>query len=394
MPRPRLRPLLLALLAAGLAPAANAAIPLGEVAGAKLSFEGLIQADGNWYDNDVADLGGNAESALRRAELALKGKGPGTLEWAAGYDAKAEKWLDVNLKAKPADGHALQIGQFKQPNSMEELGSTKHNDFVSKAAVANTWAVSRRLGASYAISGSGWGVTASVFSRELTRGGGEGPGVGLRGTWAPLNAGAQTLHLGLSYASYQAELATADNAQRWRARPQADLAAVRLVDTGVLTDADKVRTLGLEVALLQGPIKLQGEWMRNTTTRNASLPDFNGSGAYASAVWNVTGETWGYKNGLPGTPSPAGNGLLQLGLRYDTLDLDDGRIATTLPASISGILGGQMDAWTVGANYYWQSNLKLALNYVKVQTEKYRASRAAKIQDNPSIVELRAQLHW
>ena len=119
--------------------------------------------------------------------------------------------------------------------------------------------------------------------------------------------------------------------------------------------------------------------MRNTTTRNASLPDFNGSGAYASAVWNVTGETWGYKSGVPTTPLPnePGSGMWQLGVRYDTIKLDD-----------APVLGGKMDAWTVGANWYWRSNFKVSLNHVMVDSTRRG------VEDNPSITEARFQFYW
>ena len=65
----------------------------------------------------------------------LKGKGPGNFEWVLGYDAKADKWLDVNVKYKFGGNanHFIQVGQYKQPNSLEELSSTKNNDFISKS---------------------------------------------------------------------------------------------------------------------------------------------------------------------------------------------------------------------------------------------------------------------
>ena len=381
----RMRPLALPLLAALAAPAARAELPLGKAGGTTLGFEGLLQADATWFDNDLAALGASPESALRRAELVLKAKGPGGLEGVVGYDAKSRKWLDVNLKSKLAGGQSLQLGQFKQPLGLEELTSTKHNDFISKAAATNTFAVSRRLGAAYAVAGKGWGATASAFSRELTRDGAVGAGFALRGSWAPLHGNGRTLHLGLAHAGYHAELPGNPDAQRWRARPQADLAAARLVDTGTLANADRVGTTGLEAMWLQGPLKLQGEFMRGNTRRYAGLPDFTAHGAYASAVWNATGEAWGYKNGLPAVPAAAAPdaGMLQLGLRYDTVDLDDGPVR-----------GGHMDAWTIGANYYWQANVKLALNYVKADSRKYHASTGAEVRDAPDMVELRAQLHW
>ena len=67
--------------------------------------------------------------------------------------------------------------------------------------------------------------------------------------------------------------------------------------------------------------------------------------------------------------------MWQVGLRYDTIDLNDGTVipgATPTAASrIDGVLGGEMDTWTVGVNWYWRSNFKFMLNYVKVDSSRY-----------------------
>ena len=147
------RILSVALLAAIAAPAAHAEVPIDVIAGSEISFEGLLQADANWFHSDIRNLNGDAQDGskqdaeLRRAELILKGKGPGNIEWVIGYDAKADKWLDTNLKYKLGGNanHYLQVGQYKQPNSLEELSSTKNNDFVSKAMITNTWADKKSL---------------------------------------------------------------------------------------------------------------------------------------------------------------------------------------------------------------------------------------------------------
>ena len=223
--------LTLALLAALAAPAAHAEIAIDFIGGSELTFEGLVQVDGNWFNSDVANLNGDgydgadSDNELRRAELILKGKGPSNFEWTLGYDAKADKYLDVNTKYKFGGNgnHYLQVGQFKQPNSMEELSSTRFNDFISKATITNTWAVGRRVGAAYGVGDANWSVTGSVFGRELTRNLGAGNGFGVRGTWAPVNEAGNILHLGLSYARYDAELGAVGNnvkdSARWRARP-------------------------------------------------------------------------------------------------------------------------------------------------------------------------------
>jgi phosphate-selective porin OprO/OprP len=417
-----------ALLAALVAPAAHAEIALDVIGGSEISFEGLVQADYNDFNSDFANLNGDspdgtsADNELRRAELVLKGKGPGNFEWVIGYDAKADKWLDVNAKYKLGGNgnHFFQLGQFKQPNSLEELSSTKNNDFISKAMVTNTFGVARRLGAAYRYGDNDWGVTASYFTRELTEHPAptpHGPGYGVRGNWAPLNDKGSILHFGLSYVDYD----TFQDTVRLRARPDADLAGQRLVDTGNMTNADRQKTIGGEAMWVTGPVKLQGEYMQSKVERyfngNAlQSHDFDGNSWYVSGLWNITGETWGYKDGVPTTPLPdnPGSGMWQVGLRYDTIDLNDGTAipgATPTAASrVDGVLGGEMDTWTVGVNWYWRSNFKFMLNYVKVDSSRYFVRTPAapyavnpadnnvlvnrEIDDNPDILEARVQFYW
>lgn len=376
--------LTLALLAAVAAPAAHAEVAIDVIGGSEVSLEGLIQVDGNWFDNDLADLNGvgangdDSEFELRRAEIVLKGKGPGNFEWVMGYDAKADKFLDTNIKYKIGGNgnHFLQVGQYKQPNSMEELSSTKNNDFISKATVTNTYAVARRLGVAYGYGTSDWSVTASYFGRELTRNLAHGPGYGLRGTWAPINESGNLLHLGVAYVNYD----TPADTFRLRARPNADLATVRLVDGGNMTDTDRIATTSIEGAWVHGPFKLQGEYYTSDVQRyRAGSSDYTSTGAYVSGLWNITGETWGYKGGVITTPGPnePASGMWQLGLRYDTIDLNDGNVQ-----------GGDMDIVTAGVNWYWRSNFKFMVNYVKVTSERNGLS------DDPNILEARAQFFW
>ena len=84
--------------------------------------------------------------------------------------------------------------------------------------------------------------------------------------------------------------------------------------------------------------------------------------------------------------------MWQLGLRYDTIDLDDGNLVPgatpTAAPTVFGVLGGEMDTWTVGVNWYWRSNFKFMLNYVKVEQEK------GVLEDNPDVIEARVQFYW
>lgn len=373
--------LLAAAIVAGLSTPALAEITIDVVGGSEVSLEGLVQFDYNQFDSDVVRLNGDAldgseaDSELRRAEIVLKGKGPGMFNWVVGYDAKADKFLDTNVQYRFSGATTLTVGQYKQPNSLEELSSTKNNDFISKAMVTNTFGVARRLGAALSTGGDNWTLTGSVFGRELTRNLAHGSGYGARFTWMPVKEDGRMLHLGLSAVDYDTDADTV----RIRTRPQADLAAQRLVDTGNLVASDRQQTLGVEGLWVEGPVKVQAEYMRSNIDRYHAAGDFTGDSWYVSGLWNVTGETWGYKNGVvtTGGPNEPASGMWQLGLRYDTIDLDDG-----------SVLGGQMDSWTAGVNWYWRSNYKFALNYVMVNSDRRG------ISDDPSILEARVQLFW
>jgi phosphate-selective porin OprO/OprP len=236
------------------------------------------------------------------------------------------------------------------------------------------------MGVALATGGENWSVTGSAFDRELTRNLANGQGYGLRGTFAPINESGRLLHLGASYVNYAAEDALGDGNARFRVRPDADLASKRLVDSGAFSDADRIGTLGGEAVWVHGPVKLQAEMMRTNVGRD-SHPDFGFDSWYVSALWNVKGETWGYKNGVVTTslPEDPAAGMWQVGARFDHVDLND-----------DGVFGGKESNWTLGANYYWRSNFKFALNYVKVDSEK----GAIPLHDDPSILEFRAQLYW
>jgi phosphate-selective porin OprO/OprP len=388
--------LALALLAAVVSPAAHAEIAIDVIGGSEVSFEGLVQADFYSFDSDTIDYGADTVGTdvdgdeqlqeLRRAELVLKGKGPGNIEWVLGYDAKDDKWLDVNAKYKFGNNanHFIQFGQFKQPGAtMEELSSTKNNDFISKSSITNSLGTPRRLGVQYNYGDVNWGLTGSFFGRELTRNREHGSGYALRGYWAPINEAGSIFHIGASFLDKDTD---ADGI-RLRARPMADMVPTRFVDTGssrtsdssLNNRTDRASVLGLEGLWVHGPFKVQGEYMKADVQRTDGLDDFDGDGFYVSGLWNITGETWGYKAGVPTTnlPDDPSKGLWQLGLRYDTIDLTDGIV-----------VGGEMDSVTAGVNWYWRSNFKFMVDYVMVNQEK------GVLEDNPNVLEARMQFYW
>jgi phosphate-selective porin OprO/OprP len=370
LPLNRFAPALLLLAATP----ALAEVPIDVIADTELFVDGLFQADTNVFDSDIVQF--KDDSEMRRAEIIFRGKHVSGLEFMAGYDPKADKWLDLSVKGRINAISTWRVGQFKQPNSLEELGSTRNNDFIAKALVTNTFGLARRQGVELATEGRNWTVTGTWFGRELTRNLARGTGYAARGTWAPMleldeSGNADFLHLGLSAVSMD----TYADTLRLRARPGADLTPIRLVDTGNITTADHMTTIGLEAAWGNGPLLVQGEAYQARVQRTVG-EDFDASGWYVHGLWTITGEKHGYKSGTITTPLPNDplKGSWQVGLRYDSLDLDD------------VVRGGEEQNLTLGVNWYWRTNFKFMANYVDVRTERRG------IEDNPSVLELRAQM--
>lgn len=373
-----------------LACSARADLTVDVIGPTDVTFEGLFQADKNYFNNDfnridrrlltAAERSSQTlidDAGMRRAELILKGRTLVT-DWSVAYEARANRWLDVYFRQRIGSFSNWRVGQFKQNNSLEELAATRHNDFVSKASTTSAFAIARRLGAEVATGGDPWTLTGSWFARELSNNGQKSDGYSVRGTYAPImqvtppdNDAEQVLHLGLSLVGFD----PSKNTQRINIRPEADLANIRLIDTLNLTNATDARQLGVEAMWMQGPLKLSGEFVDANFQRSAN-PDYSASSWYVSGVYNLTGEKFRYKTGIYTVPIPAAEiGMWQVGARYSHIDANDDLVK-----------GGEQDVATLGVNWYWRLNFKFMLDYSLVTSE-----RGAFVND-PNVLELRAQM--
>lgn len=391
------RTLLAASLATAIASPAFAEVPIDVIGNTELYFDALLHFDAYQYSQDISRADGLALTAgqitantltnngqMRRGELILRGKTL-TGDWQIGYDTVGSRgtgrngrWLDVNYRGRINADSTYRIGQFKQPNSLEELTSTRSNEFISKAMITNAFGVARRVGAEYQYSTPSITATATWFSREINVNQRVGSGWGSRLTWAPIVDAekGEALHFGLSAVRIDA----LNNRYSLSSRPQADITNVNTV-TASLTDADNTTIVGAEGMYFNGPFKIMGEYMTSTTARNGAAPDFKSDGWYVSGLYTLGDDKFGYRGGVYTTALPTDPvaGLWQLAARYDRLDANDG-----------AVFGGAQSAFTVGANWYIRSNFRLSLNYVMVDSE--RVQSGVLINNNPNILELRGQI--
>ncbi len=367
--------------------------------GFKFKPRGRLHLDTAFHDEDVQDLGDGTR--FRRARLGFEGTVFKNFNYLFEYDFAGVGGVDDGTRGirdafvtytgfKPVN---ITVGNFKEPFSLEQLTSTNSTSFVERS-LADTFAPARHIGAQVNTSGEWWSAAAGVFGEtpegDVTLEGDEGWDFTGRLTAVPFNQPERILHIGAA-GRYHVPNDSA-NALRFRARPEANVTDVRLVDTGVLTGAlttvNDFQSYGLEAAGVYGPFSVQGEYIKTSVDRDAGS-DLDFDSWYVFGSWFLTGESRPYKvsTGVfdrinpKGIVGKGGYGAWELLARYSGIDLNDGVFT-----------GGAQKNLTLGINWYLTSNIRLQGNYIKV----LEVDRPGNIADNdePDIFILRTAIDY
>jgi phosphate-selective porin OprO and OprP len=153
-------------------------------------------------------------------------------------------------------------------------------------------------------------------------------------------------------------------------RPELRLDPTTIVTTGALAGVSGAQVYSAEAAGTYGPLFFQGEyfWYNVDRTAFVPLPSVNFQGGYAEASYVLTGEAHRYNPGaaayggiVPVNPfslTGGGWGAWEIAGRFSTIDLND-RLAAA-----NGVAGGRQTVYTVGLNWYANSNVRLMFNYL------------------------------
>ncbi len=351
--------------------------------GTELAATGNIAYDWNNFSGDIE----NAD-AVRRKEFGATLKKKGVYDAFVYYDFQSDTWLDVffRLESKAVFGQDIgkfRFGYVKTPVGLDANTSSRAGSFLEFAMPVQAFYPGRRTGVDWLMERPAYLLQAGVYGGKDLQGDNPGTMQAVRAVWTPVKAEANVLHLGLALSQ--------ENPRGWRdgrdvhheatarlrARPEAGLTDLRLVDSGALTTVDRINRAGLEGIWIRGPFSLQGEALQATISREGK-PDYTGNGQYLAASWVLTGESRPYAAGAVANIKPAREyGAVELLARYSRLDLDD-----------ADVLGGRQNDLTVGANWYLTTHFKFQANYVKVD-----ASRAG-VRSRPEIFEVRAQMQF
>lgn len=319
----------------------------------------------------------------------------------------------------------IRLGHFKEPFGLENMTSARNLVFMERS-LADTLTPARGVGVSLADTVCGERLTWNVgtfFDTASVEKIGESQAVSLVGRVTGVavrnDEKRELLHLGISPG-----LRSLKSVHRYEARPEVN-SAPRYLDTGDFS-ADAMLLLNVESAYSKGPLLLQGEcvwarvsggmraegvtlndiaeeasvrfpkltrwlqghsgWQRPSDSVLWKIPfdltargDFNFFGLYGQISYILTGEHRPYdaSSGLFGAPVPvhpfslrgfSGLGSWEVAARLSRLDLADAYMD-----------GGRETNVTLGINWYLNSNMRMAFNYVhgKIDRDVYEGSMDA-----------------
>jgi phosphate-selective porin OprO/OprP len=367
----------------------------------KLKFGGRLHYDFAWMG------GGDAEARVgeiadgfqtRRAYLYVSGDLGEKVgfkweyDWSTGAAVAQDVYLE--LKQLPVVG-ALRLGYFKEPFSLEYLGSDNYLTFLERG-LPNVLVPARNGGAMIHNNALDQRLTwaAGIFRDTNQADGAQGQADGqyaftTRITGLPWyeDDGKRLFHLGTSFS-----VRHTDGNVRYRARPEANLAPF-FIDTGNYFTRD-ICLYGAEGALVLGPFHTEAEYIAanmaadNNVARAGNQPDPTYHGYYIQAGYFLTGETRPYKKSegvfdrvKPLKPyTQGGPGAWEVAGRLSYLDLDDDRID-----------GGKLWNYTLGINWYLHSNVRLMWNYIRSRTD---VGPGADTRADADIFMMRAQVDF
>lgn len=397
----------------------------------KFAINGRVQADYRTFSetnsNNAADTWD-----IRRAYLGAKGTFFGNYDFEVTYNGAGAATSDLYqawLNARYWDAVQVKIGQYKQPFSMEELGSSRFINFTERSYVTQLVpGVDRGIqvhgvptkGITYAVGMfNGIGVNRG---QNATEGSVEADGKSYTGrvtaNFAELMGTKDAVfHLGAAYSNSRENGDVNAVSIRTEGRGTNILTTQAFTAIGATNRGYDLKRTGLEAAAAYGPFKFQSEYIKakfepdanNLLMAGATAGQDYEIKAYNAAVtWMITGESYAdtYKEGMFGgrmkpknefvAPGAPGFGAWELGLRYSKFDASDFNTAA-MTADVFNATGAngefnEAKSYTFGLKWIPNGNVRYLLNYVKTDMECVTGFTCT--DDEEKAINLRAQLDF
>jgi phosphate-selective porin OprO/OprP len=343
----------------------------------RLYFDGGI-----FFDKDAYNPIGNGLT-VRRARIAVKANlyhnwyGEVDLDFAN----SVVELKDVYVKySNDADNFNIKAGHFKEGFSMETTTTSRYLTFMERSLVSK-FAPSRHLGVQTNYISDRVLLTGGihfntigeseevVFSQNANKDFGKDEGYSLTGrvVFRPLLAENKFIHIGTA-ASYRTPKTTAEvpDSYRFSTRSISTINRKKYLDTDDIINVKSNVLWNVEVAGASKNLMFQAEYISDFIKRkNDSDPNVSLNGFYAQAGILLNGAKYNYNRNegeFTQISRRDGKGALEFDVRFDYIDLNDEEAL---------VFGGGANAYTLGLNYHFNSNVKFMLNYSYLNHDRY-----------------------
>ncbi len=246
------------------------------------------------------------------------------------------------------------------------------------------FAVGRRMGLEVAKWDDNYRVAASVFGNDVDEfqkdTEDETFNYSARVNYTPIHTDDSVLLLGTSAALRNTLWGFGD--VRFKTKFESNVADIKFVDTGVISNVDNYKLFGGEMAYVNKRFYAQTEYTATSLNRLNDLEDLSFSGGYIYGAFFLTDDTHPYDSNSAefGKVRPSSkSGAWEVAARFSTVDMDDGDVT-----------GGSSDSITLGVNYYANANIRIYLNYGMVDNNETADSKGSLVGDDDfSYVQMR-----
>jgi len=344
-------------------------------------MDNRVQLDAAVFSNDVYNPIGNGLT-IRRARIAFK-----AVLWNNWY---AELDLDFSGSAIEMkdmiigyifdeQNLILKAGHFRESFGMETLTTSRYLTFMERSLISKMDA-SRHLGFQANTWGEKYSLAGGVFfntqgdneeveySQDQNKDLGIDEGYSLTGraVFRPIYDEDKVLHLGAS-GTYRTPKTDTEfpNMFRYSTRSHTSINRKKYIDTDDILDVDTEVAFDLELAGAFKNLMFQGEYKNYMVNRKNDLETVNLDGFYIQAGYLLFGGRYNY-NRADGefTRLTRGKeyGELEVALRYDYVNAND---------FDAKVYGGSAEGYSLGLNYYFNPNVKVMMNYVYNNHDRY-----------------------
>lgn len=319
--------------------------------------------DGGVFFSDSTDLGNAVKISDLRLGVVTRFLEHWTGKIELGYSESKIGIKDVFIDYAGGN-HSVRVGHFFEPFAIDPLVGTTDYRMLTMGATARAFGDRRKLGVSYTYNQKYLTASGGFFSDgdvDNMKSLDEGYTLAGKFVGRPVNEAGKVVHLGVSTRFSEHDKDERKNITFTSGAPT-DLLTK---DQNAFLKADVTNMVnmwkfGAEAIVLYNKWYFQSEYLMAHVNRFGAK-NYTGAGWYAQASYLVLGKQHNYSqaNGWVSNPAP---GSLEVLCRYNITDMNDRK---------AGIMGGQEQDVTLGANYMFNKYVMVKLNYSRVMMDRY-----------------------